>query len=101
MSWRDKLPLFRRELAPEPAGGGHDSSAAVATAELGADEAVLPLGAATAPLDDTTRTLSSSAPRLAAVPAERVLAAAALRDIGRERRENQDHCFAQILTFPA
>jgi serine/threonine protein phosphatase PrpC len=32
---------------------------------------------------------------------ERVLAAAALRDIGRERRENQDHCFAQVLRFPA
>lgn len=50
---------------------------------------------------DTTRALEASAPQLAALLGERVLSAAALRDIGRERRENQDHCFAQILSFPA
>jgi serine/threonine protein phosphatase PrpC len=53
------------------------------------------------PFGDTTRSLSASAPQLAALLGERVLAAAALRDIGRERRENQDHCFAQVLRFPA
>lgn len=49
---------------------------------------------------DTTRALATAAPQLALLRGERVLDAAALRDIGRERRENQDHCFAQILSFP-
>lgn len=49
---------------------------------------------------DTTRALQSTLPQLATLLGERVLSAAALRDIGRERRENQDHCFAQIFSFP-
>lgn len=57
-------------------------------------------GGATHRFGDTTRALSTAAPQLALLLGERVLHAAALRDIGRERRENQDHCFAQILSFP-
>jgi PPM family protein phosphatase len=49
---------------------------------------------------DTTRSLASSTPQLKLLLGERVLSAAALRDIGRERQENQDHCCAQIFTLP-
>ena len=50
---------------------------------------------------DTTRSLAAGAPLLAVLQGERVLSAAALRDIGRERQENQDHCYAQIVAFPS
>lgn len=50
---------------------------------------------------DTTRSLASRAPQLVALLGERITGAAALRDIGRTREENQDHCFAQWINFPS
>lgn len=49
----------------------------------------------TQPFGPTTRPLGGGAP-----PQERMLAAAALRDVGRQRMDNQDQCFAQLLTLP-
>ncbi len=84
------LPELAAEVHPEAAFNTREQAATPATSHRVQTEA----------LDDTTRTLPSVAPQFAKVLGERVLAAEALRDIGRERRENQDHCFAQVLAFP-
>ncbi len=107
-TWRDMLTLFRKEAAHESEGSGHTLSEVVAevnpagAARDGEYETALLVSrrAQTDQLGDITQTLTSPAPQLAALQGQRVLAAEALRDIGRERRENQDHCFAQVLTFP-
>lgn len=57
-------------------------------------------GATTDQLDEQTHILSQVAPQFAALLGERALSAVALRDIGRVRTENQDHCFAQVLAMP-
>lgn len=110
-AWRDMLARFRKDSADE----NMDGAVAVAPIDVQAEPALRIDGdmeqaasvavtaslVHTAQFGDTTRTLSASVPQLAALLGEPVLAAAALRDIGRERRENQDHCFAQVLSFPA
>lgn len=79
---------------------------APADEETAAAEAPLVIKPGSVPIDstkhfgDTTRSLVSTAPQLVALLGERVTGAAALRDIGRERHENQDHCFAQWTSFP-
>lgn len=55
---------------------------------------------ATQPLGDMTGMLSSSEPRLTIVDHCRQFSAAARRDIGRERSDNQDRCVAHILLQP-
>jgi PPM family protein phosphatase len=54
----------------------------------------------TQPLGETTSALRSAEPRLTAVASGRAFAAAALRDVGRERTDNQDRCYAQIISYP-
>lgn len=53
----------------------------------------------TRPLGDTTALLPS-APQSVGVDGGAQFSAAARRDVGRERAENQDRCFAQILLQP-
>lgn len=110
-AWRDMLARFRKD-PPE-----HDPDSTIAVLDAAPPNTVIePLQTdqpgeavpppalrdedATRSFGDTTRSLATTAPQLAAMLNERVLAAAALRDIGRERHENQDHCYAQILTLP-
>lgn len=95
-TWRDMLARFRT-TAPlyEP-----DSTTAVLEATQPEASKAIVESYATHAFGDTTRSLATTAPQLAAILSERVLAASALRDVGRERHENQDHCFAQILTLP-
>lgn len=106
-AWRDVLARFRKESADEIMDGAVAVSPIAVKAEPAISDQQLvtvPVTANlvhTAEFGDTTRTLSASVPQLAAILGEPVLAAAALRDIGRERRENQDHCFAQVLSFPS
>ncbi|HEX6292458.1 MAG TPA: PP2C family serine/threonine-protein phosphatase [Herpetosiphonaceae bacterium] len=115
-AWRDMLSRFRK-TAPTHS----NSEIATATvADPGVETLVAPHNlpieipaaapeAESQPIEadetrrfgDTTRSLASSAPHLAVLLGERVLSAAALRDIGRERQENQDHCCAQIVTLPS
>ncbi len=54
----------------------------------------------TQPLDDMTGLLASSEPRLTLVDQRRQFSAAARCDVGRERSENQDRCFAQMILQP-
>lgn len=54
--------------------------------------------------DDTARLdnrVATTSPGLLLLPGERIVGAAALRDVGRVRRENQDQCFAQWINFPS
>lgn len=111
-TWRDMLARFRKEtpaVVSLEAIEDVESTTAVAIAEPAAlhknahDETPVEIADdhdVTHRFGDTTRSLASSVPQLAALMGERVLQAAALRDIGRERSENQDHCFAQIWSFP-
>ncbi len=110
-AWRDVLARFRGESADKLMAGALALAPAVVKAEppigvqSGTEQGV-PVAATaslaqTAALDDTTRPLSPLGPQSVVLRGERVLAAAALRDIGRERHENQDHCFAQVLFCPS
>lgn len=116
-AWREMLSRFRKDAPqsnPDIAAAldapviAEPVTAVVAAetlpAELSATESdpqpVTAEAAETRHFGDTTRSLASSVPQLAALLGERVLSAAALRDIGRERQENQDHCCAQIFTLP-
>ncbi len=107
-TWRDAVGLFQKEAARGSEGGERPLSELAAEvnpdAALNNGEQAATLATSrrveTDALDDTTRTLPSSAPQFAKVLGQRALVAEALRDIGRERRENQDQCFAQVLTFP-
>ena len=116
-AWRDMLARFRKDAPNQPRPESVTATvpgASVAAQPIApvAEPAPLPVAAPEAELllldtdetrhfGDTTRSLASSVPQLATLLGERVLSAAALRDIGRERQENQDHCCAQIFTFPS
>jgi PPM family protein phosphatase len=119
-AWREMLARFRKDAPNRP------NTEAAPTTPLAAIAVEEPVAAVVAPepvaevqplaapepapvapeadetrhFGDTTRSLASSAPQLKVLLGERVLSAAALRDIGRERQENQDHCCAQIFTLP-
>lgn len=110
-NWRDMLARFRKPLPDHEESDGGDGAVATltispyATAPLhenfrAESEAAPDDNNGTQLFDDSTRALSSVAPQLAVVLGEPVLQAAALRDVGRERHENQDHCFAQVFAFP-
>ncbi|HEY0733564.1 MAG TPA: protein phosphatase 2C domain-containing protein [Herpetosiphonaceae bacterium] len=122
-AWREMLARFRKDAPNRPNSTTAPSVApvestldqpvvavveepavAVAEAEPEVTQAAPAIAAEpdeTRRFGDTTRSLASAAPLLTVLQGERVLSAAALRDIGRERQENQDHCYAQILSFPS
>ncbi len=92
------LPPTVAEPAAEVAVA--EAAPAPAVAPPSAPTEMLPNNDSTRNFGDTTRSLASSAPQLMALLGERMTGAAALRDIGRERSENQDHCFALWSSFP-
>ncbi|HEY0601432.1 MAG TPA: protein phosphatase 2C domain-containing protein [Herpetosiphonaceae bacterium] len=122
-AWREMLARFRKDAPSRPNTASapiaapvesaidqpvvavvEEPAVAVAEAEPEAVEEAPAIAAEpdeTRRFGDTTRSLASAAPLLTVLQGERVLSAAALRDIGRERQENQDHCYAQILSFPS
>lgn len=108
-AWRDMLDRFRKPTSPYADAEPTDNTA-VNTLVASPDDdehdteplpPLPPTGSyETHRFGDTTRALDAVAPLIVALQHERVQGAAALRDLGRERRENQDHCFAQMLSFP-
>lgn len=108
--WQNILVRFRKSPSEPGAAPAETDGSAVAVLEDPAalhetmpdsvQPAILADEDTTHRFGDTTRALADTAPQLAALLGARVLQAAASRDIGRERHENQDHCFAQTFVFP-
>lgn len=111
-AWRELITRFRKDVPP-PSDRAVDPAVVAAPTTIalvppspivGADQTKLDPAidveeGATRTFGATTASLAA-APQLAALLGERVLHAAALRDLGRERSENQDHCFAQVIALP-
>jgi PPM family protein phosphatase len=111
-AWRELLTRFRKDLpqqsdlAVDPAVVTSPATIAIVPPSMNVEADRTKLDPASDPEDGATRTFGDTtaslvaAPQLAALHGERVLHAAALRDLGRERSENQDHCFAQVIALP-
>jgi len=106
-AWRDMFARFRKDNAPHT-NGDHvavaepsvDTYSTPAPEVLVEEMSVSQRQRETDKLLDDTRALANATPQLFGLHNERFLGVAALRDIGRERHENQDHCFGQIMVFP-
>jgi serine/threonine protein phosphatase PrpC len=95
------VPSALEDQAPVAPAVTHHEAGSNTLAEISPPQLTAADADETRQFGDTTRSLAHSNPQLMVVLGERVLSAAALRDIGRERQENQDHCFAQVFTLPS